>query len=97
MKKEFNKCGIVICRGDYESLPCAMCASEFTDKQMEDLVNNIYCVLHNEYGYTDDEIAELYPNMSDNEDFEDAFWKEMEECAVNLGMRYYDDMCDAVV
>ena len=29
-----------------------------------------------------------------NEDLDMAFWREMEEIAVQMGMRYYEDMTD---
>ena len=37
--KEFSYKGIVITRGDYESMPCPMYAHEFSDEKMEELVN----------------------------------------------------------
>lgn len=29
---------------------------------------------------------------NEENDFDDAFWIEMEECAVAMGMRYYSDI-----
>ena len=42
LNKEFSHKGIVITRGDYESMPCPMYAHEFNDEQMEELVEYIY-------------------------------------------------------
>jgi hypothetical protein len=94
MKREFKSNGFIITREDYESMPCAMYAMEFTDKQMQTLVENIACVMGACYGYTEYEISCLERGTQEWEDFEDTFWREMEWCAVNMGMRYYEDMTD---
>ena len=94
MKKEFKSGGITITREDYESLPCAMYATEFTDKQMQILVENIACVMGGCYGYTEYEISCLKEDTQEMEDYYHAFLREMEKCAIVMGMRYYDDISD---
>lgn len=94
LKTEFKSSGFIITREDYESMPCAMYAMEFTDKQMQTLVENIACVMGACYGYTEYEISCLERGTQEWEDFEDTFWREMEGCAVNMDMRYYEDMTD---
>jgi hypothetical protein len=91
----------VISREHYESLPCAMYAYEFDDVEMQIIADTIYSTLVCDYGYGAD--AEEYfrnPNLLGRlnhilyDDIDDAFWREMEEIAVNMGMRYYADMTD---
>ena len=48
LNKEFSHKGIVITRGDYESMPCPMYAHEFNDGKMKELVKYIY-MIHSEY------------------------------------------------
>lgn len=87
----------VISRNEYESLPCSMCAIELSDETMQKIANEIYNSMKVNYGK---ETAETYFNNFNvgDEDFteevNDFFWKEMEEIALNNGMRYYDDMCE---
>ena len=94
LKKEFVSGGITITREDYESLPCAMYAMEFTNAQMQELADNVANVLSSQYGYNEYEISCLEEDSQELEDYYDAFWREMEECAVAMGMRYYEDMSD---
>lgn len=86
----------IVSRGDYESMPCPMYAGEFDDDQMSELARLIYQMLNSQYGYTDRELEKYFNDQTANidEDLDDAFWREMEEIAVQMGMRYYEDMTD---
>lgn len=86
----------IVSRGDYENMPCPMYAGEFDDDKMTELAKKIYLSLANEYRYTDKELEKYFNDTSANidEDLDIAFWKEMEEIAVQMGMRYYEDMTD---
>lgn len=99
--KVFEVNGIpIICRGDYESLPLPMCSTDLDDIKMCDLANNIYCELTTFYSFDKGCVENYFTNPKhlkeiDDELYEDidrAFWYEMEVCAVNLGMRYYEDI-----
>ena len=92
LKQEFVCGSILITREDYESMPCAMCATEFSDKSMQTLVNKLHDVLTYQYGYTEHKINNLEDGSEEMEDFDNAFWREMENIAVDMGMRYYDDI-----
>ncbi len=94
LKKEFVSGGVGITREDYESLPCAMYAMEFTDDQMQELVNRVADVLSSQYGYNEYEISCLEEDSQELEDYYEAFWREMENIALDMGMRYYEDMSD---
>lgn len=94
LKTEFVSGGVGITREDYESLPCAMYAMEFTNAQMQELVEKIANVLSSQYGYTEYEISCLEEDSQKLEDYYDAFWREMENAALDMGMRYYEDMSD---
>ena len=86
MSKEFKvNDDFTICRPDYEGLPCPMCAWKWSDEQMTALAKNIAAELE-QYSY--DECYDLQDQK------EDAFWREMEICAVAMGMKYYEDMTD---
>ena len=86
----------IVSRADYESMPFPMYAGEFDDEKMQNLADNIYQTLYHEYGYSDDELHEFFtnPDACDNEKMSEYFWIEMENIAVNMGMRYYEDMTD---
>lgn len=82
-----------VTRGDYESLPIPLCAWRWTDEQMKALADAIAMSFDYEHYYT-----EL---IEDGTDAETAFecannewWKAMEDCAIELGMRYYDDFTE---
>lgn len=94
LKTEFVSGGVGITREDYESLPCAMYAMEFTNTQMQELVEKIANVLSSQYGYNEYEISCLEEDSQELEDYYDAFWREMENIALDMGMRYYEDMSD---
>ena len=94
LKKEFTSNGVILSREDYESMPCAMYAMEFTDEQMQELVEKTANVLSAQYGYTEHEISCLEEDSQELEDYYDAFWREMENIALDMGMRYYEDMTD---
>jgi hypothetical protein len=70
-----------ITRSDYEDMPCAMMAWNWTDEQMQKLASNIAV-----------ELCEYDEN--DEEGMDDDFWKTMENVAVRMGMAYYEDMTD---
>ena len=70
-----------ITRSDYEDMPCAMMAWNWTDEQMQKLASNIAV-----------ELCEYDEN--DEEGMDDDFWKTMENVAVGMGMVYYEDMTD---
>lgn len=86
----------IVSRGDYESMTCPMYAGEFDDEKMTELAHLIYQMLNSNYGYTDRELEKYFNDTSANvdEDLDIAFWREMEEIAVQMGMRYYEDMTD---
>ena len=101
VNKKFSVNGIeVICRGDYEGLPCPMCALEFSDDEMQRIANFIYDAMLNDYDFSESVIALYFKNPMELEnenyelceDMDLAFWREMEEIAVSEGMRYYEDM-----
>lgn len=86
----------IVSRGDYESMISPMYAGEFDDEKMQNLAEEIYQSLRCEYGYSDDEIHDFFtnPDACEDEKMSGHFWIEMENIAVNMGMRYYEDMTD---
>ena len=86
----------IVSRGDYEGMPSPMYAGEFDDEKMQNLAEEIYQSLRYEYGYSDDELHVLFtnPDACEDEKMNGHFWIEMETIAVNMGMRYYEDMTE---
>lgn len=94
MDKYFHSNGIRICRRDYEHFSCPLCACEFSDKQMKKLADNIANELMFKYGYSEEDITRMFDKYDTDEceDFNDLVFQVIENCAVDMGMRYYDDM-----
>lgn len=92
--KYFHSRGISICREDYDSFGCPLCAHEFSNSDMQKLAENIANEMIVKYGYTETDIKELMNNYdnSEGEEFNDTYYRAMEECALDMGMRYYDDI-----
>lgn len=86
----------IVSRGDYENMLAPMYAGEFDDEKMAELARLIYQMLNSNYGYTDRELEKYFndPSANIDENLDMAFWREMEEIAVQMGMRYYEDMTD---
>lgn len=87
----------IISRGDYESMPAPMYAGEFDDNKMTELAEKIYLCLTKEYGYSKEDLEKYFntnPNDLIDDDLDIAFWREMENIAIEMGMRYYEDMTD---
>ena len=76
-----------ISRGDYEGMPDPMLAWTWSDERMAELAKNIATELA-QYSYANEGKDAL------QEEQDDAFWKEMENCAVRMGMEYYEDFDD---
>lgn len=74
-----------ISRGDYENMPIPMFAWKWSDFQMAKLANLIAAEL-SQYKYANQDKDAM------QEEMDDAFWKEMEDCAVRMGMEYYEDL-----
>ena len=86
----------VISRGDYESLPSALCTYYITDNEMQQIAKEIYDNMVVAHGKVE---AEAYMNGNDNEivksnydTIANDFWEIMEKIGLNYGMVYYDDM-----
>lgn len=96
--KQFYCNGLSVCRGDYESMPCAMYTAEITDEQMQWLIDTIYDVLISQYYFDEEDVqkyikGELEYDFYLQDDINQAYWTEMEEIAVrHLKMEYYDDI-----
>ena len=86
----------IVSRGHYEGMSSPMYAGEFDDDQMTELAKKIYLCLSNEYRYTDKELEKYFNDQTAKIDYDldMAFWREMENIAIEMGMRYYEDMTD---
>jgi len=68
-------------RCDYEDMPDPMLAWNWSDEKMQELAE-----------LTSKNLCRY--DKTDPEGMEDDFWKTMEEAAVYMGMKYYEDMED---
>ena len=107
-KKEFKSehGNITITRGDYESLPCGMIAIEFSDEQMQRLVDDINLTMQRDCDADELELLQQYrttQNMSSTmtqdqihlaEELSDIEFKVTEDTALYLGMEYYEDLTE---
>ena len=90
----------IVSRGHYEGMPAPMYAGEFDDDQMTELAERIYLCLSNEYSYSKEDLEKYFNNNNPNPndlidyDLDMVFWREMENIAIEMGMRYYEDMTD---
>lgn len=87
----------IVSRGHYEGMPSPMYAGEFDDEKMTELAEKIYLCLSNEYGYSNAHLQKYFknnPNDLIDYDLDMVFWREMENIAIEMGMRYYEDMTD---
>lgn len=85
----------IISRAEYESLPCPLCSIEISDETMQKIANEIYNSMKVNYGKETTENYFNKLNVGDEdftEDIDDFFWREMENIALNNGMRYYEDI-----
>ena len=94
---------LTITREDYESLTIPMIAIEFNDEQMQKLVDNINLSMRSDYD--EEQLGWLKSYRSNGEgltkeqtNFADKMsereFEYFETCAVNMGMRYYEDLSD---
>ena len=92
---------ITISRQEYEELTIPMIAEEFSDKQMQKLVDNINLSMHSDY--SDEELGWLQKYRGDGKGLTKAqlnFADKMSEIefmyfetwATELGMRYWADL-----
>lgn len=84
LSKNYKDKLLTISRVDYESMPCPLCTDGWTPEKMHELADAIAGQL-DMYNFDN-----MSPYFEDDRD--DAFWKEMENCAVDLGMKYYEDL-----
>jgi hypothetical protein len=80
--KRTLRCGMTfeVCRSDYRDAPCTMATDIISDKAMA----KIATALKQEFDtYID--------KQTDEEAFNDAFWREEENLLVEIGVPYYED------
>lgn len=72
----------------FESFPCPLVACCWTDKRMEELAKLIGSQFQMSYPPSD----YSYPSQADV--IEDEYYKVIEDCAISMGMKYYEDLSD---
>lgn len=89
LNKEFKVKGTTnhsITRGEFEGFPCPMNAWNWSDEKMQKLADAIGLELYY-YDYQP-------TNETEQEDLEDEFYGIMENIAIDMGMKYYEDMTE---
>lgn len=96
---------VVITRGDFEGLPCGMIAIEFSDEQMQKLVDDINLTLKRDYSKEELALLRDYENLGNEngltqeqiylaEELSDQEFKITEDTALDMGMEYYEDLTE---
>lgn len=88
--EEFKCNGLKVDRGTWESAPCPIDCSKITDEQMRHIVEELYRRLHEDYGFSEEQIMQ-YAEHGDDEDVDLARWQEEEFLILKHGGKYYDD------
>lgn len=85
--KEFKKGRTSVARRDFEEMPCPMDTYDFTDEDMELLVDTVHTSMVQMFGraydLTDDDVSSTW-------------WSELEDVAVRMGMNYYEDYVEEI-
>jgi hypothetical protein len=86
ISKSFNVTDdFYLTRGEFEGFPCPMVACLWTDEQMEELTNRV----KGEFSYD-----HLPTNSYELENLEEEWYRVIEKCAIDMGMKYYEDLSD---
>ena len=94
-----------ISRELFEGLPCPICTDGVTDKQMQELADDVEAEVRERYPEVADKMFELWKKEDEKTDeemdfltskcyrAEELWWELIEQYAVgNIGMKYYEDM-----
>lgn len=73
--------GFSLTREDYESFPCAMVAVTWTDEQMHKLAQRVHNIFQ-------------HCGLDNDGEAEDFWYETIETCAIEMGMKYYEDLSD---
>lgn len=86
-EKEFTCGNTTITRCDYEDMPSPMNTSSLSDDEMQRLAESIEQEM--------ERWQEWLENGDVNQDqYDEAWWKSMEELGIAFGMTYYEDEVD---
>lgn len=97
---------VTITREYFEGLPCGMIAIEFSDEQMQKLVDTINLTMQRDCDKEELELLEKYrtsPHLSTEltqeqiniaESLSEFEFKITEDTAIELGMEYYEDLTE---
>lgn len=70
-------------RSEFESFPCPMVACLWSDEQMEELAKRVKRNFRCDF---------LPTNRYELDDLENEWYRVIEDCALEMGMRYYEDL-----
>lgn len=84
-EKEFNCGGTTISRADYENMPSPMNTSSLTDNDMQELAEQI------EYEMSGDWEDRLEQGDVTQDQYDEQWWRIMEDLGLIFGMTYYED------
>lgn len=78
---------VTISRRDYYQYPDPLESADFSDEQMQTLADELGLQLQIDYGLKKEDIEDCT-----NEEAQQIFWRLHETIAVEMGMRYFEDM-----
>lgn len=103
LEKEFKFKGVTVTRQDYESMPCAMLATDLNDVEMQKISKEAYEWLIS-IGWEDAQVSKYLEDRTKSlegmkteeqieaDAIEEDFWWAIEKAAIDNGMRYYEDI-----
>lgn len=86
--KEFVKGNTSLARRDLEEMPCPMDTYDFTDDDMQYIVDSVHDCMLRMFGRHYDPI--------NDEEVCSAWWSEVEDVARSMGMNYYEDYVEDI-
>lgn len=85
ISKEFPVVGdFSLTRGEFEGFPCPMVACLWSDEQMQELADKV----RGEFDY------DVPTTEEEWQDLDDQWYRVIENCALDLGMKYYEDLSE---
>lgn len=89
-EKEFKCRNSTISRGKLEGLPCPFYTAELTDEQMQTIIDETDAETRSRWRISPVQFIDF-----DNEEYDDAWWEELEKAVLRQNVPYYEDIVPA--
>ena len=88
--REFEYKGFKVDRETWESAPFPIDCSRITDDDMQELVEELYDILHRHYRYSEESLAAYAVNTNIDDELDALRWQEEEDLILSYGGVYYE-------